>query len=181
MKIETYEDKIEIPEGVEVKVEKGMIEVSKGDKKISRLLNHKKVNLSVADGNIVLDFKKGTKKEKMIVGTFRAHIKNMLKGITEGHVYKLKVCSGHFPMNLSINDKKVSVNNFLGEKTPRETKIKGNAAVKIEGDIIIVEGNEKEIVAQAAADIERLTNLKGKDRRIFQDGIFIIEKDGKAI
>lgn len=181
MKIENFEGKIEIPEGVDVKIEHGTVEISKGDAKLSRALKHRKINLSVADKNIVIAFKNGTKREKTMVGTFKAHIRNMLKGITEGHLYKLKVCSGHFPMNVAVKDKSVVVNNFLGEKTPRELELKGDVVAKLEGDIITVEGIEKEMVAQAAADIERLTKLKGKDLRIFQDGIYIIEKDGKAI
>ena len=80
----------------------------------------------------------------MIYGTFKAHIKNMIKGITEGHIYKLKVCSGHFPMNVSVNKDKLIVNNFLGEKTPRELNLKEGVAVKLEGDIILVAGKGHE-------------------------------------
>ena len=105
----------------------------------------------------------------------------MIKGVSEGHIYKLKICSGHFPMNTAVNGNKFVVNNFLGEKTPRELDIKEGASVKIEGDIVIVEGIDKELVSQTAASIEILTKVKGKDKRIFQDGIYITEKDGKEI
>lgn len=181
MKIEKYDEKIEIPEGIDVKIENTIVTVSKEDKNISRKLKHRKVITSVKEGNVVLSFENGTKREKTIIGTFRAHIKNMIKGVSEGHIYKLKICSGHFPMNTAVNGNKFVVNNFLGEKTPRELDIKEGASVKIEGDIVIVEGIDKELVSQTAASIEILTKVKGKDKRIFQDGIYITEKDGKEI
>ncbi|TKJ17448.1 50S ribosomal protein L6 [Candidatus Woesearchaeota archaeon B3_Woes] len=181
MKIKEYEGKIEIPEGIEVKIEEGIITVSNKDKELSRQLKHKKVSLSVVDKNVVISFKNGTKREKTMSGTFKAHIKNMFKGVTEGHIYKLKICSGHFPMNVTMKENKFIVNNFLGEKTPRELNLKDGADVKIEGDIVTISGIDKELAAQTAADIEILTKIKGKDLRIFQDGIYITEKDGKMV
>ena len=181
MKIKSFEEKIEIPEGVEVKIDNGVVSMSNNGKTVTKTLNHRKVNLSVADKNVVLAFKNGTKREKTINGTFKAHIKNMFKGIIEGHVYKLKICSGHFPMNVSVKGNEFVINNFLGEKISRELHLKDGVSVKIEGDIITVEGIDKELTAQTAADIEILTKVKGKDRRIFQDGIYITNKDGKEL
>lgn len=181
MKIKSFEEKIEIPEGVEVKIDNGVVSVSGNGKTVTKALSHRKVNLSVADKNIVLAFKNGTKREKTMSGTFKAHIKNMFKGVIEGHVYKLKICSGHFPMNVSVSGNKLVINNFLGEKIPRGLDIKEGVDVKIEGDIISVNGIDKELTAQTAADIEILTKVKGKDLRIFQDGIYITNKDGKEL
>jgi len=181
MKLENFEEKIEIPENIEVKIEKGIVNVKDKDKLLTKKLNHRKVDLNVKDNHIIISFKKGTKREKKIAGTFKAHIKNMFKGIKEYHTYKLKICSGHFPMNVSVDKDKFVVNNFLGEKIPRELKLKEGVDVKIEGDMITVQGINKELVAQTARNIEVLTKIKGKDLRIFQDGIYIINKDGKEI
>ena len=105
----------------------------------------------------------------------------MIKGVAEGHVYRLKICSGHFPMNVSVSGNEFSVANFLGEKTPRKLSVKEGASVKVEGQEVVVESMNKELAGQTAADIELLTKVKGRDRRIFQDGIFIINKDGKEL
>ncbi len=84
-------------------------------------------------------------------------------------------------MNVSVNGNNFVVNNFLGEKTPRELVLREGADVKIEGDIVTVESVDKELAAQTAADIEMLTKIKGRDLRIYQDGIYITNKDGKEI
>ena len=39
----------------------------------------------------------------------------------------------------------------------------------------------KELVGVTASDIELLTKVKNRDRRIFQDGVYIINKDGKVL
>jgi len=105
----------------------------------------------------------------------------MIKGVTEGIIYKLKICSSHFPMNVTVSTKEVSVKNFLGEKIPRIAKIIEGVTVKIDGTDLIVEGIDKEKVAQTAANIEQVCRITDKDRRKFMDGIFITSKDGKLI
>ncbi|MFC1801125.1 50S ribosomal protein L6 [Nanoarchaeota archaeon] len=174
-------NEIEMPEGVEGKLE-GFFLVIKGPKgENKKQLHDPKIVLSLVDKNIVLEAKKGTKREKRQLYTFTAHIKNMIKGVTEGHNYELKICSGHFPMNVAVAGNELVIKNFLGENNPRKMKIREGVKVSVEGDKVKVEGIDKELVGQAAANIETLTKIKGRDRRIFQDGIFIINKDGKDL
>jgi large subunit ribosomal protein L6 len=173
--------KIEIPENVEIKVEKGVISAKGPKGEITKNLLSPKINISVQDKNVIVESKKATKREKKMIGTFKSHIRNMIKGALEGFSYKLKICSSHFPMTTSLEGKNFVVKNFLGESIPRTLEIKEGADIKIEGNDILVESPDKELAGQTAASIEKLCIIKNKDKRIFQDGIWIVEKAGKEI
>ena len=59
--------------------------------------------------------------------------------------------------------------------------IKGDVKINITGTEVVIEGINKEDVSQCAASIEQLTRRANFDRRIFQDGIYLISKDGKNV
>lgn len=117
----------------------------------------------------------------MIMKSFKAHINNLLKGVVEPYSYTLKICSGHFPMTVSVNKNQLIVKNLLGEKIPRVLDLKEGVTVKVEGENIIVESTDKEKAGQCAASIEQLTRRTGYDTRVFQDGCWITIKDKKEI
>ena len=147
----------------------------------NRKINQHNISIKIENKKITLESKRGTKKDKKIIGSLAAHVKNMIRGSMQNHVYILKICSGHFPMNVSMSGSKFIVKNFLGEKVSRVLQLKHGADVKIEGDLIHVASASKEIAGQTSADIEQLTRRPGYDTRIFQDGIYIINKDGKEL
>ncbi len=173
--------KIEIPEGVELTMESNILKVKGPKGEVERKLAAKRVDIKKEEKSIIISSIKPTKKEKTIVGTFKSHIKNMIKGVQEGYVYKLKVCSGHFPMTVSINNKEVVVKNYFGEKVPRKVKLPENINIKLEGEIITIDSPDKEAAGKAASLIELLMRRPGFDRRVFQDGIYIIEKGGRPV
>ena len=180
MKIDIIE-KIDIPEGIVASVENNMVTVKNGNNKIERKFAFPNVSISKQNNNISISASKGTKREKRMINTFKAHIKNMINGVKSGYVYKVAACSSHFPMNISIEKGEMVIKNFLGEKVPRKTKVTNGVDVKIEGNIITLQGPNKEDVSGMASKIERLTNVKGRDRRVFQDGCYITEKAGKQV
>lgn len=181
MKKKEIRNTVELPEGMTVKLEQDHLTLSKDKTTLTREFPYKRVQLEVQGSTISLASEKYSKKERKIVGTVTAHIKNMVRGIESGHTYKLKICSGHFPMNAAAAKNEFVVKNFLGEKKPRVLKLKENVDVKIEGDIVVVTGPDKELAGQTAADIELLCRITNRDPRIFQDGIWITEKDGKNV
>ena len=105
-----------------------------------------------------------------------AHIKNMIEGAKEGFTYELKICSGHFPMTVKKEGNEVVISNFLGEKIPRRSTIVEGVNLDIKGDIIIVNSPNIEDAGQTAANLERATFIKKRDRRVFQDGCYITSK-----
>ncbi len=180
MKKEIFE-KIKIPEGVEAEVKGNLILIKGKEGEIEREFNLKNVDLKKEKNEIIIGHKKSTKKEKKIIKSIAAHIKNMIKGVQEKFEYKLKICYSHFPFTVEIKNNKAVIKNFLGEKHPRETTIPSNAEVESDKEFITVKSTDIEKAGQVAANFERLTTVKGRDRRIFQDGIFMTHKAGREI
>ena len=172
---------IEYGEGIAVQVDGARLTVNGPKGESTRDFVHPKVTIALENNKIVLRAKQGTRREKTIIGSYESHIKNMLKGAENLHTYKLKICSGHFPMNVSLSGQEVTIKNFLGEAVPRKVSFSPEAQVKINGDIIEVTSPNKEVAGQTAAKIETLCRITDRDRRIFQDGCYIIHKAGKDI
>ena len=170
---------IEIPTGITVKIDKTMIKITGPKGEVTKNVATKLICFDVGDNKIVIrPVFNESKNEKKMINTYRAHIKNMITGVTQPYTYKLKVCNSHFPMNVKVAGNKLEVNNYIGEKTPRILRIKEGSQVKVEGDIITVTSASIEIAGHVASDIERLMKRSAFDKRVFQDGIYIIEKCG---
>lgn len=172
---------VEMPEGVTATVDEGICIVKGKQGECKKNMKNPKVEIKVEGNKIIFTAKKGCKTEKARIGSFAAHLRNMIKGVEEKHIYKLKICSGHFPMNVAIKGKEFIVKNFLGEKVPRIIKLKEGVNVKIDDTLISIESVDKELAGQTAGDIEQLTRITNRDLRIFQDGIYITDKSGKKM
>ena len=105
----------------------------------------------------------------------------MIAGVQKPYVYKLKVIGTHFPITVNQQGEEMQIQNFLGEKKPRKVKLIKEVTVKIQGDIVTVESADVEKAGMIASRIEQATRVRRKDRRTFQDGIYIIEKAGEPI
>ena len=181
MKQELLKKEIEILHGIDINASGNTISIKGPRGELIKSFVNPDVKTEINNGKIVLHANNATKREKRMIGTFSAHLKNMMKGVTKGFIYKLKICSGHFPMNVSVEGKDVVIKNFLGERHPRRSKIMDGAKVNVQGDIITVEGIDKDVVSQSASNIELACRISNRDRRILMDGIWIIRKDEKAI
>jgi len=170
------QEKIEVPEGVEVKVEGKTVEVSGKKGKLSRKLDLPNLRIKADGRNIRLEIVSLRRRDKAALGTVKAHILNMIKGVSDGFVYKLRTVYSHFPITVKVEGKRVTINNFLGERSPRVADIVGDVTVEVSGDDIFVKGINKDDVGQTAYNIEQATSVKYRDRRIFQDGCYIVER-----
>ena len=170
-----------VPEGVEVDI-KGDFIVAKSDKgEVTRKFPENKIKITKKDNIISLEVPTEKRRQLALLGTYRGHVNNMMKGVTEGVSYKMKIVYSHFPMTVKAQGDTIVIDNFLGERYPRKTKILKDVSVAIKGQDITITGIDKENVAQTAANLEQVTKIKKLDPRVFQDGIYIIEKDGKEI
>ncbi len=167
---------VEIPEGVEVEVDGRVVTVRGELGELTKDFSHAPISIRLEDKQVVVEANWPRKREKAVVGTVASHIKNMITGVTKGFTYKLKIVYSHFPISVEVDGDKVLIKNFTGERGVRTAKIVGNAKVRVEKDDVIVQGIDIEEVGQTAANIEQATKIKGKDIRVFLDGIYIYEK-----
>lgn len=169
---------VKLPDGVNATMEGDKITIT-GDKgSVTRELFYPGVSIKIDGDTINIQAVKDSRRYTRIINTFRAHINNMIKGVTKGYRYELKICYAHFPMSVKVQGDEVVISNFIGEKVPRRAKILPGVKVEIKGRDIIVTGIDIEKVGQTAANIEQATRIVGKDRRKFQDGIYIVKKKG---
>jgi len=180
MKKELFQE-IEIPENVEIKLDDSTVFVKGPEGENERIFDKNKLDFEIKDKKFFVGKKIATKKEKKMINTIAAHIRNMIKGVQENFKYTLKICSTHFPISLELEGNKVSIKNFLGEKIPRNVRILEGSNVEIDKEIITVTSSNKELAGQTAANFEAATKIGKRDRRVFQDGIFITNKSGKEI
>ena len=120
------------------------------------------------------------RKEKALAGTWAAHLNNMVRGVDSGFEYKLKAVYSHFPMTIKVQGNEMTITNLFGEKVPRVAALPWSPAdveVKVakKTDVTVI-GADREKVGQTAANIERACRIKKRDRRVFQDGIYIVSK-----
>ena len=171
-----YQETVEIPEGVTVKIDGPKISVKGKLGEVSRELFHLHVAMKIEDGKITVRTESDRKKDKALVGAFAAHLSNMLAGASKGFEYKMKCVYAHFPIKMSIKGKEFVVENMLGENKPRRAQIVGETKVAIAGEVVTLTGIDIEQVSQTAANIELMTRIKDRDPRRFQDGIYIVQK-----
>jgi large subunit ribosomal protein L6 len=101
----------------------------------------------------------------------------MMQGVQEPYEYKLMVRYSHFPIKIKVQGDRVIIENFLGERTPRKARILGAATkVKASGEEVVVTGPDLEAVSQTAANMEQACVIRNFDPRVFQDGIYIVQK-----
>ena len=174
--IAMLEHEVPVEEGVEVSLEGDMIKVKGPKGELRRVFSHPHIKLRVKDGKVLMSSESDRRKVKAMMGTWRAHLRNMMNGVSKGFECSLKLVYAHFPVKLEKQDNKLMIKNFLGGRSSRESEILDGVEVKIDGDTIKVSGIDKESVGQTAANMEHATKVKGHDKRVFQDGIYSTTK-----
>lgn len=169
-----YSREINVPEGVTVEIQGSNVTVSGTKGKIERKFKLAfDAKIQKEDGKIKVSSEYDERKAKALIGTITAHIRNMMRGVTEGYTYKMKIVYSHFPMMVKIEGNKVVTQNFLGERTQRTANIIGSTQVKIEGQDVTITGIDLEEVGLTAGNIEQSCRIVGYDKRRFSDGIYV--------
>lgn len=173
-------EQIEIPAGISCTFSDNFLKCKLGELEVSRKIDAPCLLVSIRDNQLVLECHSGNKNDFKKIKSGIAHVKNIFLGLQKPYTYKLESCNVHFPMTVKLEGSRVVINNFLGEKTPRFAEILPGVKVDIKGQNITVTSADKELAGQTAANLEKATKIKNRDRRVFQDGIFLTERPGDA-
>ena len=171
---------IALPEGASASIDGDVVTISKDGQSLSREFRHHKVEVRTDEGALEVFINLPRRSDKALAGTWAAHLRNMARGVDEGFEYRLKAVFSHFPMSLKVDGNQFTINNLFGEKVPRVAALPWSPAeveVRVENKTdVVVKGADREKVGQTAANIESACKIKKRDRRVFQDGIYIVSK-----
>jgi len=168
--------RVRIPDGVKVQLDGTTLKVTGPKGQLERSIRFPQVTLNIDGKEVVIATESRKKEITAMVGTFEAHTKNMCRGVLDGFEYRMKVVYSHFPIQLKLQGNKLEISNFLGEKKARYAKIEPGVSTKVASDEVVLSGINRELVGTTAANIEHATHIRNRDPRVFQDGIFIIQR-----
>ena len=177
---EIFESTYEVPQKVKVSLTKHMLHVEGPLGKTHKNFKKIPVEIEVKDNKVSIKAVNARKKYFAIANTATSIIRNLCEGVIDGYTIKMKIVYAHFPITVKTKDDKVLIENFQGERAPRVARIHGLTKVASKGDDVIVTGPVLNDVTQTAAEIQIKTKVKGKDHRVFLDGIYLYYK-GKGI
>lgn len=164
-----------IPQGVEVNEKNGVIYV-KGKKGELSLTLRPEIKVEIGQKEIKVLPKVKTKESRALWGTFRSLINNMIEGVTKGFKKQLEIHGIGYKANLEGDTLVLEV----GFSHPVRKKIPQGLKVSVEKNIITIEGIDKQLVGEFAAQIRKVRPpdpYKGKGIRYFQEKIKL--KPGK--
>ncbi len=165
-----------IPNGVTVEVADRVVKVTGPKGTLTRSFP-REVEVEVKDGNVLVSTKKTTDFARAMHGTIRAHIGNMVKGVSEGWVKALELVGTGYRAEISGDTLTLTV----GFAHPVKMKLPQGISGKVEKTVVTLEGADKELVtwfASTARDVRPPEPYNGKGIKYV--GEVIRRKAGKA-
>ncbi|MCA9338962.1 50S ribosomal protein L6 [Candidatus Saccharibacteria bacterium] len=167
---------IEIPSGVTITVDQGMVKVQGPKGELSQEVLPE-VTIKIEDNQLTVSRKSDEKLARAQHGLMRSLINNMVVGVTKGFEKKLEVNGVGFRVKGGGQQLEMS----LGFSHPVKYEAPQGIDIKVEKMNITVSGINKQQVGQVAAEIRSLKKpepYKGKGIKYADEQI--IRKAGKA-
>jgi len=168
---------IELPSGVEVKIDGSSVTVKGSKGELSRTFTER-VDFNNEDGVVTLNRDGDSPQAKALHGLSRALLFNMVQGVSEGFSKELEIQGVGYRAALKGSDIELQVGFSHSVNVPAPEGITFDVP---EPTKIIVSGIDKEMVGQVAADIRKVRPpepYKGKGIRYL--GEHVRRKAGKA-
>ncbi|RRJ86709.1 50S ribosomal protein L6 [Gulosibacter macacae] len=167
---------IEIPAGVDVKVDGSDITV-KGPKGELALTVASPIEVKIEEGQVLVTRPDDERDSRALHGLTRTLINNNIIGVTQGYSKGLEVVGTGY----RVAQKGSGLEFALGFSHPVSFDPPAGIAFKVEGPKITVEGIDKQLVGEVAANIRKIRPpepYKGKGIRY--EGEQVRRKAGKA-
>lgn len=167
---------VTVASGIDVSLDGTTLVAKKGNLE-KRLETHGRVDVTI-DGNEVTFLRKGDEKQDAAFwGTYRALFNNIIIGLDKGFSKSLEINGVGY--RAAVNGKVLNLQ--LGYSHDINFDIPEELEIKVEKNIITINGSDKQAVGQAAAEIRAFRPpepYKGKGVK-YTDEV-IIRKAGKA-
>jgi len=151
---------IQIPDGVDVKINDDLI-VAKGAKGELSIKLNPDVTAEIKEKNLSIGSKAGSNDSSALWGTYQALINNMIVGVSKG--FEKKLLFEGVGYRAAVNGNKLVLS--LGFSHPVEVIAPKGIEFKTEKNVIIISGADKHAVGQTAANIRlkrKVEPYKGK-------------------
>jgi large subunit ribosomal protein L6 len=166
---------IVIPDKTEVSMNSGVVSV-KGPKGALERIFLPDILITIEGKNISFTVPKENKQTKALWGTYASHVKNMIKGVTEGFAKKLILDGVGYKFQVTGN----KIVLALGFSHPVEVEIPQGLEVKAEKNVMTISGIDKELVGSFSAKIRALKKPEPyKGKGFHYDDEVIRRKQGK--
>ena len=156
---------IELPKGVEVKINNGLVTVKGTKGELTQKVDTDKT-VAVEEGNIVVTRPTDQKRHKALHGLYRSLIANMVKGVSEGYKTEQELVGvGYRASNKGqMLELSLGYSHNVNFELPKEIKVT-TATEKGQNPKIILESADKQLIGMVAAKIRSLRKpepYKGK-------------------
>ncbi len=164
-------------EETQVKIEDDFI-IVKGPKGELKQKLHKSIKVDIDDKEArVTVANPEDKRERALWGLYRSLIKNMAVGVNEGFEKKLEIIGVGY--RASVSENKLLLN--LGYSHQIAYDLPSGIAAKVEGNVITINGIDKYLVGETAAQIKKMRKPEPyKGKGIKYVGEIIKRKAGKS-
>ena len=168
---------IAIPKGVTVTTEGSTVTV-KGAKGELKKTFHPDLAISVENGNVIVTRPSDEKEHKSLHGLTRTLISNMVEGVTKGYAKTLEIAG----VGYKAEPRAYGLQFALGFSHPIEYRAPTGIKLSAPNPTTVqIEGADKEMVGQVAAEIRSLRPPEPyKGKGIKYSGEVIRRKAGKA-
>lgn len=168
---------IPLAKGVEARVEAGVVTVKGPKGELNQALVDDRISVAVEGGNVVVSRQGDDRYSRSFHGLMRSLISNMVVGVSDGFSKSLEVNGVGY--RAEVNGK--TLNMSLGFAHQVDCPIPEGISIKVEKNIITVQGIDKQSVGSMAAKIRSYRPVepyKGKGIKYTDE--YVVRKAGKA-